>query len=259
MESVKTYGLPPYQVVLVHGGPGGAGQMAPVARGLAGDWGVLEPYQTARSVEGQVAELHAQLMAVGTPPFRLAGHSWGAWLSFIFTATHPGLVEKLVLISAGAFDEGYAGHLMRTRYRRLHQHERELMGRIEQALTTRERPPDWAWQRMLELSVKSDSYDCLSDLPEKILPQWDVFLPVWEEAAALRERGDLLAYADLITVPVVAIHGEDDPHPLAGVEEPLSQALPDFEMHRLGRCGHYPWKERHARADFFACLREVLA
>ena len=258
MDSLRIHGLPPYRVALIHGGPGGAGQMAPVARVLAGEMGVLEPHQTARSVLGQVEELAAQLQSAGTPPYRLAGHSWGAWLAFIFTAMHPGLVEKLVLISAGAFDAAYAGHLLRTRQRRLHQHERELMTRIEQTLAARERPPAWAWQRLLELSVKADSYDCLPEPPESIPPQWDIFLPVWQEAAALRQSGELLAYADLIDVPVVAIHGEDDPHPLAGVQGPLAQVLARFEMRRLPRCGHYPWKERHARTSFFQHLREAL-
>ena len=51
------HGRAPHRVVVVHGGPGGAGEMAPVARRLGQDFGVLEPLQVADSVEGQVAEL----------------------------------------------------------------------------------------------------------------------------------------------------------------------------------------------------------
>ena len=42
---------------VVHGGPGACGEMAPVARRLASARGVLEPIQTALSLEGQVEEL----------------------------------------------------------------------------------------------------------------------------------------------------------------------------------------------------------
>jgi pimeloyl-ACP methyl ester carboxylesterase len=34
-EAVRLWGEPPYPVVLVHGGPGGAGEMSPLARALS--------------------------------------------------------------------------------------------------------------------------------------------------------------------------------------------------------------------------------
>jgi len=258
MHPIPRHGLPPYRVALIHGGPGGAGQLAPVARILASKRGILEPHQSARSVEGQLEELHTQLLSTEEGPFQLVGHSWGAWLAFMFAATHPGLVEKLILVSAGSFDPAHAEQLSRARGRKLHQHERDLMARIERALQTREHPPAWAWHRLLEISLKADSYACLPDMGDKIPPQWDVFLPVWQEAAALRASGELLAFGELIDLPVVAIHGEDDPHPWTGVAEPLGQVLEQFEMYRLPRCGHYPWKERFAREAFFARLEEAL-
>ena len=58
--------------------------MAPVARELASDMGVLEPLQTANSVDGQVEELKNVLEKYGNPPLILIGFSWGAWLSYIF-------------------------------------------------------------------------------------------------------------------------------------------------------------------------------
>src|SRR5215467_3183039 len=63
VENHRTYGSAPYTVAVVDGGPGAAGEMAPVARELAGDRGILEPLQTATSLEGQVEELHVTLGA----------------------------------------------------------------------------------------------------------------------------------------------------------------------------------------------------
>ena len=49
-EKVRLYGKAPYRVAVVHGGPGAAGEMAPVARRLGAACGVLEPLQTAMTM-----------------------------------------------------------------------------------------------------------------------------------------------------------------------------------------------------------------
>ena len=41
MKNFRQYGKPPYTVAVVHGGPGMPGHIAPVARDLARDCGVL--------------------------------------------------------------------------------------------------------------------------------------------------------------------------------------------------------------------------
>lgn len=61
MQNFRTYGKPPFEVVVVYGGPGAAGEMAPVARELAQTFGILEPLQTANTVEEQVEELRSIL------------------------------------------------------------------------------------------------------------------------------------------------------------------------------------------------------
>ena len=86
MKNLRQYGDSPFVVVVVHGGPGAAGEMAPVARELACSWGVLEPLQTAESLEGQVEELRTVLDNNADTPVVMIGHSWGAWLSYILAA-----------------------------------------------------------------------------------------------------------------------------------------------------------------------------
>jgi hypothetical protein len=54
MKNPRTYGITPYSIAVIHGGPGAPGQMAPVARELSRDYGVLEPLQTATTLDGQV-------------------------------------------------------------------------------------------------------------------------------------------------------------------------------------------------------------
>src|SRR5204862_304097 len=70
----------------------------------------------------------------------------------------------------------------------------------------------------------------------------------------LRRTGALLDAARRIACPVVAIHGDSDPHPAEGVERPLGAALADFRFILLERCGHTPWLERGARRRFFEAV-----
>ncbi len=107
MEDLRKYGSAPFSVAVVHGGPGAAGEMAPVARELASVCGTLEPLQTSASIDEQVQELQTILKTHGELPVTLVGHSWGAWLCFIFAALHPGYVRKLILIGSGPFEEKY--------------------------------------------------------------------------------------------------------------------------------------------------------
>ena len=61
MKNPRKYGKAPYKIAVIHGGPGAGGEMAPIARELASSWGVLEPFQTVTSLEGQIEELKTVL------------------------------------------------------------------------------------------------------------------------------------------------------------------------------------------------------
>lgn len=61
MKNLRKYGKPPFNIAVIHGGPGAPGEMAPVARELSSYCGVLEPLQTEASLEGQVRELYGIL------------------------------------------------------------------------------------------------------------------------------------------------------------------------------------------------------
>jgi pimeloyl-ACP methyl ester carboxylesterase len=135
MIKLRKHGKPPYTVAVVHGGPGARGQVAPVAKELSSLVGVLEPLQTAITLEEQVIELHTVLQENGSPPVTLFGHSWGAWLSFIATARYPALVKKLVLIGSGPFEQQYAAGITGTRLTRLSEADRLRVFSLIEALS----------------------------------------------------------------------------------------------------------------------------
>ena len=70
--------------------------MKPVATELSKDYGIIEPLQTALSLEEQVKELHLTLKNHSDTPITLIGWSWGAMLSYIFTARYPSFIKKLI-------------------------------------------------------------------------------------------------------------------------------------------------------------------
>ena len=78
MNGFRIHGKPPFSIAVVHGGPGAAGEMAAVASELRSRWGILEPFQSAGSLEGQVEELKKVLVEHADLPVTLLGYSWGA-------------------------------------------------------------------------------------------------------------------------------------------------------------------------------------
>lgn len=109
-----------------------------------------------------------------------------------------------------------------------------------------------------KITSKADSYDPIESVDEKITVQQEIYESVWPEASELRRSGKLLQLGEKIQCPVVAIHGDYDPHPAAGAREPLSKVLKDFRFVLLQNCGHKPWIEREAKDRFYQILREEL-
>lgn len=237
--------------------------MAPVARRLSSDRGVLEPIQTTTSIDDQVAELKTLLENYGEIPVILVGFSWGAWLSYIVAAKWPGMIKKLILVGSGPFEEKYVAQLHDTRLQRLSKEARVEFESIIRSLgdpLVKDKDP--LLSRLEALAEKTDTFDPVEEgsrKPELVQIRADVYQPVWKEAAELRRSGKLLELGKLLGCPVLAIHGDYDPHPAEGVEKPLSAVLKDFRFIQLKDCGHRPWVERRARDKFYDILEKELA
>ncbi len=259
MQNLRRYGQPPFTVAVLHGGPGAPGTMAPVARELAAEWGVLEPLQTADSLDGQVEELRAVLGERADLPVTLIGSSWGAMLGYIFAARYPAHVRKLILVGSGVYEARYAAGIEQTRLDRLSEAER---ARALELLELLERPDTADKSRLMnamgQLYTKADAYDPLTLDTEGLDAQYEILVRVWSNAEVLRASGELLTLGKRIACPVLALHGDYDPHPPAGVQEPLSSVVRDFRFVLLAHCGHLPWIERQARDEFFRILRTEL-
>ncbi|MFP4470884.1 MAG: alpha/beta fold hydrolase [Bacteroidales bacterium] len=260
MQPFRTYGPPPCAVVLIHGGPGAPGSLAPLANLLKTDNSLLEPFQQNSTIGGQVKEMYDTISRHGNTPVVLVGHSWGAWLGWIFAAEYPKVVKKLIMIGAGPFEEKYAENISRLRRQRLspeeHQTVQDLAAELKYAQGAAKKE---IFRKLGRLMTKADTFAPVSDEEHVTRYQPEIYESIWPEAAALRASGKLINLAARIRCPVTAIHGDYDPHPAEGVEIPLSESLNDFRMIRMQNCGHYPWNERYAAEEFASILLREIA
>lgn len=250
-KNVRQYGGTPSRVVVLHGGPGGAGEVEPLAlelgrRGHA----VLEPFQTRHSVDAQVEELKSQIDGFCIPPVVIIGWSWGAWLGCLLAARQEKLVNKLILVGSGPFDARFAPAIRTTKNSRLTVEQRSELR------TLRSEKGDVA--RFIELSDIADTYARDTSPPPIVVFDGAIHASVWSEADEMRESGTLLDSLSAIQCPVLAIQGDYDPRPSEGVQAPLQAALPSAQFIEIGRCGHKPWQEVYAKEKFFCLLEDQI-
>ncbi len=120
---------------------------------------------------------------------------------------------------------------MATRLERLGEEERKEVRSLAEVLRNpTHEGNDRAFARFGELMAAADAYDPLPHDDEVLGYQPGINHRVWGEARVLRSSGELLALGSAIRCPVIAIHGDRDPHPAAGVREPLSRVLADFRF-----------------------------
>lgn len=257
MHNLRKYGEAPYSIAVIHGGPGGPGQTAPVARELSKKQGVLEPIQTEKSVEGQIKELHCILNEYSTLPVTLVGHSWGAMLSILFTARYPRMVKKLVLISSGLLEEKYAYQIRENRIRSMSIKQIE---ELEAAINKLDDPKflnkNSVFMTVASTALKVDSFDPDISKNEIIEAEYDTYDKVWKEGQMLRRENAFIESAKKITCPVICIHGDSDPHPAETVKGTLSRNVWNLKFILLEKCGHYPWIERKAKRKFYSYLKK---
>ncbi len=234
--------------------------MAGVARELAGSFHVVEPWQRGSggrplSVGRHVADLHevAEHYCPGTRP-ALVGSSWGAMLALAYAAAHPERAAALALIGCGTFDLESRRQMRATIAQRVTPAMRERLQQISNEIAD----PDQRMRALGQLMDPVYSYDALpGDDPECGLDARSLE-ETWTDMERLQAEGVYPDSFSAIRVPVLMLHGAYDPHPGRMIVDSLRPHLPQIEYVELERCGHYPWRERHAQAEFFDVLRSFL-
>jgi pimeloyl-ACP methyl ester carboxylesterase len=258
---VRTYGSAGPFVVLLHGGPGAPGYMAPVARQLADTFQVLEPFQRGSgdkplTVARHVADLDEVVKSHcgGSRP-AVIGHSWGAMLALACAAAHPDSVGSLVLIGCGTFDPVARERLRTTRRERMG----ENLLRREARLCQEYPDANERLKAMGRLYQLIDSFDLISHEDETATCDARAHEETWSDMLRLQDEGVFPASFAAIDVPVLMLHGAEDPHPGRMIRAGLEPHLPQLEYHEWERCGHYPWLEKWAHESFYGVLNRWLS
>jgi pimeloyl-ACP methyl ester carboxylesterase len=235
--------------------------MAPVARGLADWFRVLEPLQRGSggqplTVSRHIADLHEVVESrCGDAPPALVGHSWGAMLALAYAAAHPGRVASLVLVGCGTFDPAARERLRVTREERTDDGLRLRMEMLSEEYSD----SDQRLGAFANLTTPLDSHDLVSHHLEVEACDARAYHETWEDMIRLQEEGVYPAAFSQIKAPVIMLHGAVDPHPGRMIQASLEPHLPQLEYREWERCGHYPWLERELRDRFFDVLREWLS
>ncbi len=257
---VRRHGGAGPEVVVLHGGPGAPGSAAGLARALARDARVHEPWQRrAGSVPLTVAQHVADLREVAPEGAILVGHSWGAMLALSYAVEHGDRVGAVVLVGCGTYDEA-----TRAIYRRRIDERRGPEGRarleeLRRRLAAAADPAskDALLAELGDLADRVMAYDPVPDPDSEGAPPPDArgHDETWHDVLRRQAEGLEPAAFAAIEVPVLMLHGDDDPHPGPETRDLLRRFLPRLEYRGFPRCGHVPWAERHAREPFLAALR----
>jgi len=258
--TVRTYGAAGPAVVVLHGGPGVAGYMAPVCRDLSIEFRVIEPLQRASgevplTVDRHISDLCDVVLKYAPGGLTLVGHSWGAMLALAFAARHHDAVTGIVLIGCGTFDAVSRRSLDATVEQRMTPALRDRLRRssrtihdsdVRMCVVGRILEPVYSY----ELTAHADEtewYDAAGCHES------------WDDMLHLQQSGVYPAAFSSIRVPTIMVHGDHDPHPGLSTFDCLRAVMPHLEYVELLRCGHYPWWESFARDGFFSILRDWLA
>ena len=157
------------------------------------------------------------------------------------------------------FDDTYAAGIMRTRLDRLSQEDRIVLDSLETKMNDpKNRDKNRIFAELGTIIDKADTCDHIVHKSDVIEYRYNIYENVWKQVQELRTSGGLVALGTHIQCPVVAIHGDYDPHPADGVKIPLSRVIKNFRFILLENCGHRPWLERSARDRFYEIINEEL-
>ncbi|MDL2236199.1 alpha/beta hydrolase [Christensenellaceae bacterium OttesenSCG-928-L17] len=256
---IRKYGKEPFNIAVVHGGPGACGSVACIAKELSKISGAVEPIQSKYNIAELIDELHTQINEITSVPITLLGHSWGAWLVVLYASQYPKLVKQIVLVGSGPFEKKYVSRIMERRINNLTDSEAKsfqtLLSQLEDTSAT---DKDHLLASLGTLADKADNYNAFENETEDNMPDGEMYAAIWPQADDLRSTGKLALALGKLKCSVVVIHGDYDPHPIEGIIEPLNENGVNANVHVLSKCGHSPFKEKHAIEQFYSILSSLL-
>jgi len=257
---VREYGLGTEAVIVLHGGPAAAGEVAPLARELGTQWHVFEPFQRGSGDRPLTVATHVQDLdelvrerCGGHHPV-LVGHSWGAILALAYAAECPTTAAGLALIGCGTFSSAARAEFEARVDARLTPADRANQAHIRQTETNVNR----RLAAVGRLMTRVYGYDVEDAGDDVAVVDAVAHEQTWEDMVRLQNDGVYPLAFTAIRAPVLMLHGAEDPHPGRLISDDLREYIPHLDYQELPQCGHSPWLERQARQAFFETLNAWL-
>jgi proline iminopeptidase len=247
-------GLP---LVLCHGGPGLWDYLGDLAATLSNDFTVYRWDQRAcgrstagsvpASTSGTLDDLEALRSHFGHEQWSVLGHSFGAELALLYALLFPDSCRCVAYVSGRGSARwwqttGRAANRANVE-RRMTSQQFERLSTLS-GLDTRSQDEEIEFRRLSWMSdfvdpESSDALDTMARTPFAINLAVNRALatdPVFDDDA-------LRSACAACRVPMLFIHGTQDPRPLEGAAQ-LSELIPTATMTVIPGAGHLPWIER---------------
>lgn len=264
-------------VLILNGGPGdGHAYMRAVAEPLAAHFHCVLYDQrgcgrstldrldaTNLHVDRFLDDIEALRRELGQDRLSLVGHSWGASLALLYSATYPERVERTALVALGPLDDDLAAVATANLQHPLPAQERtewaSLSARRRQAVLDGDEQTVRAMHAaLMSLRVRSWFYS-----PQAAQAFLGTYLATNDHnrlvnhIVARSYRGvSLWERLGHVAAPLLVLYGYQDFEPITQAYL-LRERLPQVQVALLNECGHLPWLEQPEA--FFAQLHEFLA
>jgi len=243
--------------LVLHGGPG----LPDYMEGCAAELGRLfttirytqrgiEPSTVGApySVETHMADALAVLDALGLEKAWAVGHSWGGHLALHLAVAHPERLHGVVAIdtlgASGDVLPGFREALLAALGDGARARWNEIQERDEAGEATEEElveQHDIVWP-----SYFFDAANAPPPLTSRVGGECnrDTFASIREHF----EVGTLRTGLPNVRLPVLFVHGTNDPLPIRGALE-TARLITGAKVGRVPRCGHFPWLEQPGFTD----------
>jgi pimeloyl-ACP methyl ester carboxylesterase len=261
-ERIRYHGSSGKQVILLHGGPAAYGDLKEMADVISSSFRAIEPWQRASgdiplSVDCHVNDLKALIdwKCRGECP-AIVGHSWGAMLALVYASEYPDDATSVVLVGCGTFDAESRARMKDIFDERT---DEEMKKKLDRILSEIDDPRERLVEKY-KIIGKLQEYEHIPHEKSEVEPfDSKGHQETWDDMVRLMGEGVYPAAFRKIKIPVMMLHGAYDPHPGGMIFENLKRYIPQLEYHEFERCGHYPWREKYARDEFYKVLVDSLS
>lgn len=187
----------------------------------------VDAYRMSEIVE----DIHALVQQLGSTPFVLVGHDWGAFAAWYFAMTHPHLLRKLIILNVPhpAPLSRELRHSTRQKVRLLYQ----LLFRLPVLPELLMRIFGKPFLRRLGRFTKEEVATYARTWPGSYTPMFNYY------RAVPRARREMRRLIRPIDVPTLIIWGEHEPVFTRATTENFREWVPDVRVEVIPKAGHF--------------------